>query len=142
MHKCILRECISRKLILLVDKYKVNQSPKFIDFDNIKNEIENTISVIAGKIQIKVIDEMFYSLENLNFEGNKESMDFSNNQEEIPLDELKPNQEEFNIDTESIDNSILDLIVENNFSFSFNLEDMDIFSDEAYNYNSQEIENK
>ena len=49
---------ITRALIVLMDKYKLNQNPKFVYFDTIKNEIENTISIITAKIQIKIIDEI------------------------------------------------------------------------------------
>ena len=46
-------------------------------------------------------------------------LEISNNQEAMPIDEIKSNKEENNIEIEAIENSLLDFIDDENFSCSF-----------------------
>ena len=125
LHKCIRRDFRNRTLIVIVEKYILNTKPKFIDFDTIKTEIENTNSIITGKINITVIEEIFYSLDKLNLQENMDVLEISNNQEAMPIDEIKSNKEENNIEIESIENSVLDFIDDENFFCSFIIKESD-----------------
>ena len=66
------KDHITLTLILLVEKYKLSQKIIFIDYNNLKNDIKNTISFIRGKIIINIIKEIFYCLDKLNLKANME----------------------------------------------------------------------
>ena len=67
----------------------------------------------------------FLFLENLKLEEKMENVENINSQQNLSLEELKSNQEDINLDMESIDNSLLDLTIDENFSISFNIENID-----------------
>ena len=58
----------------------------------------------------------FLFLENLKLEEKMENVENINSQQNLSLEELKSNQEDINLDMESIDNSLLDLTIDENFS--------------------------
>lgn len=98
IHKCIRRIYITRILIVLVDKYDLNNKPKFIEFDILKKEIENTISIMTGKINIDMIEEIFNYIDVINLEDESDNLENNNNNESLLSSEIRE-EEENNIDT-------------------------------------------
>ena len=68
----------TRTLIIICEKYDLNNNPKFITFEEFKKELEFTISLMTGNINITVIDEIINSI--------------------ISLENEEKNNEEFNSD--------------------------------------------
>lgn len=49
MKKSVRRDFITRTLIILCEKYDLNNNPKFITFEEFKKELEFTISIMTDK---------------------------------------------------------------------------------------------
>ena len=83
MKKSVRRDFITRTLIILCEKYDLNNNPKFITFEEFKKELEFTISIMTGNINITVIDEIVNSIISLeNEEKNNEKFNSDNNKVE------------------------------------------------------------
>lgn len=61
----IRRDYITRTLVIITEKYNLNEEPKYIEFKTFKKELEYTISVMTGKIKINAISELINSIEEL-----------------------------------------------------------------------------
>lgn len=124
-------------LIVLVDKYDLNNKPKFIEFDILKKEIENTISIMTGKINIDMIEEIFNYIDVINLEDESDNLENNNNNESLLSSEIRE-EEENNIYTDLKDINKLDLLIDTKLSFSYSLDDGD---ENDANSNSLENEN-
>ena len=125
IHKCIRRDYITRTLIVLVEKYDLNKNPKFLEFDTLKYEIENTISILTGNINIDIIEEIFNGLDIINLDDDSDNLENNNINDSFQLEEFISNEEENNQDFDLSDISQLDLIEDTNFNFSFFSDDID-----------------
>ena len=72
MANCIRKDYISRTLIIITEKYNLNGDPKIIDYETFNKEIKNTISIMTGNINLKVVEEIIKSLEELENQNEKE----------------------------------------------------------------------
>ena len=59
----IRRDYITRTLIIIVEKYNLNEEPKFIDYKTFMKELEYTIPIMTGKNKLNVISELLNPIE-------------------------------------------------------------------------------
>mgnify|MGYP003571366036 CR=1 FL=1 len=74
MSNCIRKDYISRTLIIITEKFNLNMNPKIIDFDTFNKELKNIISIMTGNINLKVVDEIINSFEELENDEEKEDI--------------------------------------------------------------------
>jgi len=65
----IRKDYIIRTLIILIYKYNLNENPKFLSYEIIKKEIEETMTYMTGKVKLKLVQEIF----NIELELTKEN---------------------------------------------------------------------
>lgn len=58
LKKCVRRDFITGTLIVIVEKYGLNNTPKFISYEVFLKELEYTISLMTGNEKIKFVDEI------------------------------------------------------------------------------------
>jgi len=63
LKKCIRRDFITRTLIVICEKFNLNETPKIITYDEFKKELEFTISLMTGQVKINAINELINSLD-------------------------------------------------------------------------------
>ena len=106
----IRKDYISRTLIIIIQKYNINQEPKFIDYNIFNTEIKKTISIMTKAININEINEIKNYIE----ETNLMKYDNDNKIEEDEI--LADNENEENSDSSSDStNNNLNCIKENEF---------------------------
>ena len=66
----VRRDFITRTLIILIEKYDLNKKPILINYTTFKSELQKTIALMTGKININVVDEIINSIEDLDNENN------------------------------------------------------------------------
>ena len=59
----IRRDYITRTIIILIEKYKLNEEFKTIEYSIFRDELEKTIALMAGIININVVREIENSIE-------------------------------------------------------------------------------
>ena len=129
LKKCVRGDFITRTLIIIVEKYELNDSPKFISYEIFLKELEYTISLMTGNEKIKMVEEIINTIdyfENIKDEVNIDK-DISINEEDsnsISFKSEDNNNEEFSFD-------IIDFYEElsDNFNFDF-IDDENQFDDE------------
>ena len=68
----IRRDFITRTLIIVIEKYELNENFYFIEYDIFKKELENVIAIMTGKINIKSVEELVNTIEFVEIEENGE----------------------------------------------------------------------
>ena len=72
---------ITRTIIIIIEKYYLNNSPIFVKYNIFKEELESTICIMSGNIKLKIIIEINDSIDELEEEENNEnSINLTNNQ--------------------------------------------------------------
>ena len=69
----VRKDYITRILIIIIEKFNINNEPKFIKYDLFKKELELTIGFMTWKEIISIIDEIIgtiYELEKHEDSGN------------------------------------------------------------------------
>ena len=132
LRKCIRRVFITRTLIIIIDKYKMNENPQIITYETFKKELEITISIMTDITNIKVVDETINFIdeldnddiknENLITENNDNSMSFSYESDSNDLFSIYNNEyfEDLNLNIVN-ENKILDIISDKNNNQNQNL---------------------
>ena len=68
--KIVRKDYITRTIIIIIEKYELNNKPKFITYNEFKKELENTVCIMTGKIKTNSVNELINSLENLTEDEN------------------------------------------------------------------------
>ena len=56
---CLRKDFITRTLIIIIEKYGLNNTPQFIKYEIFKKELDYTISIITGNIKLNAIYNIF-----------------------------------------------------------------------------------
>ena len=59
------KDYITWIFIIIIEKYGLNNEPKFIDYETYKKELNNAISIMTGKVKINTINEIMNCLETM-----------------------------------------------------------------------------
>ena len=70
-------------MIILIEKYNINEKFYFINYELFFFEIKKTISLMTGKIQINVVDEILKSIEVVEEDINELNDNKENENDEI-----------------------------------------------------------
>ena len=99
--KIIRKDYLTRTMIIIVEKYNLNDKPKFIDFKKFKKELETTISLMTKKNTIKTIEEIIIYVENIEFIDEKDN-NICNNNDNKELNSFESSEEnESNVSEEN-----------------------------------------
>lgn len=110
-NKFVRKDYITRTLII-IEKFNINNEPKFINYDLFKKELELTIGFMTGKENISIIDEIIgtiYELEKDEDSGNNKIIDSYNKEEKLNIEFDSEN----NINSEEEDLSSVNIIDNN-----------------------------
>ena len=47
----------------MIEKYKLNENPNFVEYNILKEEIYKSTSILTGKTNTNVIDDLFHIME-------------------------------------------------------------------------------
>ena len=132
---------VTRTIIIIVNKYNLNNKIKFIDFKLFNRELQNTIGLMTDNININVVNELISSIEKCDFYNSIVNNDVLN------VDDIEGNKQEIDdIDSEenfennsiSLDNNDIDIS-----SLIENMNNLDFHINESNNNNSLvELENE
>ena len=123
--KCIRKDYITRIIIIIIEKYKLNDTPQIMDYNTFYKETKNTISVMAGNTKLKVVEEIINDEDDI-LPG-KSDNDIDNGNEEIK-NYIEPKQ--------FIENTEL------SFSSDSGKDNNSNYNQEGYNQNKSESSNK
>ena len=62
------KDYITWIFIIIIEKYGLNNEPKFIDYETYKKELNNAISIMTGKVKINTINEIMNCLETIDLD--------------------------------------------------------------------------
>ena len=124
---------MTRTIIIIVNKYNLNNKIKFIDFKLFNRELQNTIGLMTDNININVVNELISSIEKCDFYNSIVNNDVLN------VDDIEGNKQEIDdIDSEenfennsiSLDSNDIDIS-----SLIENMKNLDIHLNESNNIN-------
>ena len=101
-NECKRKDYITRTLIIIIEKYKLNEKPIFISYDIFEKELKYTISFMTGNIEINSVNEIINSIIYLEKDENKNE---DNNYKNIITSENDSENE--NIDNEDYLDDVL-----------------------------------
>ena len=90
----VRRDYNTRTIIILIEKFQLNYTPKFIVYKTYQTELQKTVSIMTGKININAIDELISGLDKLE---NKNDGDILN-VNEIITEKLSSEENDGSID--------------------------------------------
>jgi len=59
------KDYITRTIIIIVEKYNLNEKPKYIDYNTFKKEFEVTVSLMTKKVNVNCVDEFYNYIEDI-----------------------------------------------------------------------------
>lgn len=127
IHNIIRRDFITRTLIIIVLKYNLKKTPQFVEFNQIKMEIEKTISLMTGNINQNFVKKLFEGIDRINSDENKdiyadiisEKNSIDENENKIESDQNSFSEEENIFKDISNKDALKDNNIEFNLSFDF-----------------------
>ena len=81
----IRKDYVSRTIIYLIEKYELNENPKFLEYNLLNKELQNTIAIMSGEVRINVIMEITKSLENIDEENSDNIIDITKEEDEVEI---------------------------------------------------------
>lgn len=117
IHNIKRRDFVTRSLIIIVLKYKLNDNPQFIEYNNIKEEIEKTISIMTGNINTNYIKNFFYDMDKIDLDTDID---------------IEANSEINNIDDNLINNDLDNADLSGNSELSADFSNKDLLNNTEY----------
>ena len=138
---------VTRTIIIIVNKYNLNNKIKFIDFKLFNRELQNTIGLMTDNININVVNELISSIEKCDFynsivnndvlnvddiEGNKQEIDDIDSEENFENNSISLDSNDIDISSliENMNNLDIHLNESNNINILVELENEKIILDE------------
>ncbi len=117
---CPRRDYISRTLIIIIEKYNLNDKPMYINYKLFQKELQYTISFMTGYIQLNSINEQINSIIQLQ---NIDNYDKNNEESEKTLS--SENDSDYNEEIQENENdNIINNIINENKTLYTNINDI------------------
>ena len=104
-NECPRKDYISRTLIIIIEKYRLNEKPMFITYDMFQKELKYTISFMTGYVDLNTVNEIINSIIFLEEDNNLIN--------EKKLDNKNISHENVSINSECEDEECGDEFIEN-----------------------------